>query len=413
MQMLHRRLHGPACAVTQHHNQRHIQFRHSIFNASLHHHARAVHNISRHANHKNVAHAGVKENLRRHARIRTTHNNRLRILRLGQRLKILRPPARRLRLPLHKSRIPLHQPLQRRIRINRFSAGLICAPRAKHVVRHRQSDSRRKTRGCTCTDQKISPRTFHVHPSIHNRPRWIFVRNCRRLSTGGTDSASNFMEGCLTFQVRLDVVRAQRCCVSCPRGCSASRCPLRFTVAADADRDRRTITLESIQKLPDQPRMAKRIHHRSLQHPSNRLRPLRIVVVLPDLAPERRSRRYSLRLHRNRIVHKHLNPHRRKSCRQRPASPKLRRLRRQEKPRATHRQSGNHVFIATYRPIQLCPECFLVKFHGSLRVAHRQHHRNFSCHLSSRNHCQSSSSIPEPLLNVVRNPAGGCRTLSF
>src|SRR5580704_6098130 len=140
------------------------------------------------------------------------------------------------------------------------------------------------------------------------------------------------------------------------------------------------LAARSIQKLPNQPHMPKRIDHRPLQHSPNRFRANDRIFMLFHFATLRGPRRHSLGLHNSRIIHKQLNPHRRKSHRQRPLRPKLRRLRRQKKSCPANRETRNHVPRVSNRPIQFRPKRLLVKLHRCLRIIHRQHHRNLSRH---------------------------------
>ena len=65
-----------------------------------------------------------------------------------------------------------------------------------------------------------------------------------------------------------------------------------------------------LQELPYQPQMPKRIQHRALEHPPDRPRPLRLVLVLPHGTVLSRSCCQRFSMDRHRIVYKQLNPHR-------------------------------------------------------------------------------------------------------
>ena len=74
------RLHRAAVAVPQDHHQRHLQFGDRILDAAFHHGPRAANHVPRDANHEQVAHALIEQNLRRHARVAAGDDRRLRKL---------------------------------------------------------------------------------------------------------------------------------------------------------------------------------------------------------------------------------------------------------------------------------------------------------------------------------------------
>src|SRR5215471_16697335 len=110
----------------------------------------------------------------------------------------------------------------------------------------------------------------------------------------------------------------------------------------------------------DQPPMSERIHHTALQHPSNRLSPFHLVAVFRYRIPFHRSRLHGLPLHRHRIVHKQLDPHRRETGLRWTLRPILWRLMRQKELRPVYRQSRDNLLVAEL-PKHLRTECPLVK----------------------------------------------------
>src|SRR5204863_301060 len=117
--------------------------------------------------------------------------------------------------------------------------------------------------------------------------------------------------------------------------------------------------LTSLQYLSNQPQMPKRIHHRPLQHPPDRPRPRRLVLVLAHGTVLSGSCRQCFPLHRHRIVHKQLNPHRSETYGRGPPRAMRRRLVRQKERRA---------------------ECRSIEFHRSVSITDRQHRRNPRSH---------------------------------
>ena len=123
--------------------------------------------------------------------------------------------------------------------------------------------------------------------------------------------------------------------------------------------------------------MPKRIHHRPLQHPPDRPRPRRLVLVLAHGTVLSGSCRQCFPLHRHRIVHKQLNPHRSETHGRGPPRAMRRRLVRQKERRAVNRQPRHR---AVQVPQHRRAECRSIEFHRSVSITDRQHRRNPRSH---------------------------------